>query len=128
MTLDDASKEMITLRQEGVQIKYTERTRNRLKFQIKFKEDEAVAFKNYAKIFKDPALPMDDFIRVVFFTGMEALNEQVVAKVKAEMEENSKDLEKVGIEGAHDEVTKPKSVSSIPSIKPIESKNDSSEG
>ena len=122
------SKELITMKQDGVQVKYTERTRNRVKFQIKFKEEEATAFKNYAKVFKDPEMAMDDFIRVVFFTGMEALNEQVVAKVKADMEDQSKDLDDIGVKDAHAEVTDTEPANEPPAIKSLQDKDDRSEG
>jgi len=127
MMLEEGSKQLITLKQDGVQITYTERSRNRLKFQIKFKEEEAVAFKNYAKVFKDPKMPMDDFIRVVFFTGMEALNAQVVSKVKAEMKEQADGLENIGVDGAHEEVVEGEAPSEIPGIKSLQDKDDTSE-
>lgn len=118
MTFGPEENQIITLKPEGVNVKLTERSKGRLKFQIKLSKDEAEAFNNYSKVFKDPKMPMDEFVRVIFFTGMTSLNDQVVERVKQQMEEKKGELEEVGVD-AHQEV--------VPTIKPL-SENDSTEG
>ena len=63
-TLDDAK------------IKIVERSRGRMKIQIKLSKEEAEGFKNFCMI-KPPDLPEDTFYKQIFFAGCNAMTEQI---------------------------------------------------
>ena len=79
----------IKLSEDGVAVKFTERSRGRMKFQIKFSNDEAQSFRNYCTVFKSDEMHTDDFIKFLVFTGMRAYNDTVnnaVEKIQADSE------------------------------------------
>lgn len=53
------------------------RSRGRMKITIKFNEDEAQAFKNWATNVKPPQLDEDSFHKQIFFNGIGAINQQL---------------------------------------------------
>ena len=58
-------------------IRIDERKRNRMKLQIKLSKDEAQAFKNFSDVCKPQDITDDEFIKTVFVTGIESLNQQL---------------------------------------------------
>jgi uncharacterized alpha/beta hydrolase family protein len=78
-------------------IRIDERKRNRMKLQIKLSKDEAIAFKNFASVCKPEDISDDDFIKTVFVTGIEALNNQLSAMVQKYAAENKEELAASGI-------------------------------
>jgi uncharacterized alpha/beta hydrolase family protein len=84
-------------------IRIDERKRNRMKLQIKLSKDEAIAFKNFASVCKPEDVSDDDFIKTVFVTGIESLNQQLAAMVHQYAAENKEELAASGITVIEDE-------------------------
>ena len=78
-------------------INISDRSRGRMKLQIKLSKDEAVAYKNFAEVCKPEEISDDDFMRTVFITGIEALNQQLANLVQAYAKENREELASSGI-------------------------------
>jgi|TARA_R110000744_G_scaffold75933_1_gene150742 hypothetical protein len=57
-------------------IKVTERSRGRMKIQIKLSKDEAEGFKNFCKL-KPPELNDETFYKQIFFAGCNTMTEQI---------------------------------------------------
>ena len=78
-------------------IRVDERSRNRMKLQIKLSKDEAVAYRNFAEVCKPEEITDADFMKTVFITGIEALNKQLAEMVQAYAKENKEELAASGI-------------------------------
>jgi uncharacterized alpha/beta hydrolase family protein len=78
-------------------IRIDERSKNRMKLQIKLSKDEAIAFKNFADVCKPEEIADDEFIKTVFITGIEALNQQLAQMVQKYAAENKEELASSGI-------------------------------
>ena len=52
-------------------INLTDRTRNRMKLQIKLGKDEALAFKNFMEMVKPPEIAESDFLKGIFKIGVD---------------------------------------------------------
>jgi len=78
-------------------IRIDERSKNRMKLQIKLSKDEAVAYKNFATACKPQEITDDDFIKTVFVTGFETLNKQLAEMVQKYASENKEELASSGI-------------------------------
>lgn len=78
-------------------INISDRSRGRMKLQIKLSKDEAVAYKNFAEVCKPEEISNDDFMKTVFITGIEALNQQLANLVQAYAKENREELASSGI-------------------------------
>ena len=61
---------------DDAKIKLTERSRGRMKIQIKFSKEEAEGFKNFCKI-KPEQLDDETFYKQIFFAGCNAMTEQI---------------------------------------------------
>ena len=66
-------------------IKVTERSRGRMKIQIKLSKDEAEGFKNFCKL-KPPELNDETFYKQIFFAGCNTMTEQIRHLVAAHEE------------------------------------------
>ena len=64
-----------------------------MKLHINLNKDEAVAFKNFSDICK----PEADFMKTIFLTGIEAMNQQLADLVRKYAEENKEELAASGI-------------------------------
>ena len=84
-------------------IRIDERSRDRMKLQIKLSKDEAVAFKNFADVCKPAEITDDEFIKTVFVTGIESLNKQLAEMVQQYAAENKEELAASGITVLEDE-------------------------
>tara|TARA_Y100000310_G_scaffold155788_1_gene155245 strand:+ start:422 stop:883 length:462 start_codon:yes stop_codon:yes gene_type:complete len=78
-------------------IRIDERSKDRMKLQIKLSKDEAIAFKNFADVCKPQEITDADFIKTVFVTGIEALNKQLSDMVQKYASENKEELAASGI-------------------------------
>ena len=78
---------------DDAKFKLTERSRGRMKIQIKFSKEEAEGFNNFCKV-KPPELPDDDFYKQIFFAGCNAMTEQIQALVEAHKQSLSEEAEK----------------------------------
>ena len=84
-------------------IRIDERSKNRMKLQIKLSKDEALAFKNFTDVCKPEEVTNDDFIKTVFVTGIEAMNQQLAQMVQKYAAENKDELASSGITVFEDE-------------------------
>ena len=78
-------------------IRIDERSKNRMKLQIKLSKDEAQAFKNFSDVCKPAEITDADFIKTVFITGIESLNKQLSEMVQKYASENKEELASSGI-------------------------------
>tara|TARA_R100001244_G_scaffold126304_1_gene96614 strand:+ start:86 stop:439 length:354 start_codon:yes stop_codon:yes gene_type:complete len=67
---------MVAFTLNDAKIKVTERSRGRMKIQIKFSKEEAEGFKNFCKL-KPPELGDETFYKQIFFAGCNAMTEQI---------------------------------------------------
>ena len=73
---------------DDAKIKLTERSRGRMKIQIKFSKEEAEGFKNFCQI-KPKELADDEFYKQIFFAGCNAMT----AQIQEMIEEHKKNQE-----------------------------------
>jgi hypothetical protein len=89
--------ESITLNFEDWDIKLSDRTRDRMKLQIKLSKDEALAFKNFMSMVKPPEVDEDHFLKGIFKLGIETMEIKLMEAVKQHAEDNDLDLSSVGV-------------------------------
>jgi len=77
-------------------VKIVERSRNRMKFQLKLGAEEAEAFKSFTNSVKPNEVSMTDFVRSIFFRGIQALEKQITEDLVKHMEENKEEFEASG--------------------------------
>jgi hypothetical protein len=86
----------VSLSFKDTKFKLVERSRGRMKIQIKFSKEEAEGFKNFCKL-KPPELEDDTFFKQIFFAGCNAMTEQIQSLVEAhkasQAEEGSQEQE-----------------------------------
>tara|TARA_R100000951_G_scaffold98292_1_gene88229 strand:+ start:6795 stop:7142 length:348 start_codon:yes stop_codon:yes gene_type:complete len=92
-----AKTKNIKLDVENWKIRVDERSRNRMKIQIKLSKDESLGYKHFAEVCKPAEVSDADFMKIVFFTGMEALNQQIVQQVQEFALNNKEELASSGI-------------------------------
>jgi len=68
-----------------------------MRLQINLSKDEALAFKNFAAVCKPEEVSDEDFMKTVFLTGIESLNQQLADLVQKYAKENKAELEASGI-------------------------------
>mgnify|MGYP003154406718 FL=1 len=78
-------------------IRIDQRSKDRMKLQIKLSKDEAQAFKNFSDVCKPHEITDDEFIKTVFITGIESLNQQLAEMVQKYAAENKEELAASGI-------------------------------
>ena len=81
---------------EEWKIKTIERSRRRMKFQVKLNQEEAEAFTNFANSVKPDNVQMNDFVRSIFFAGIRSIEESITSNLVKHMEENRSDYEASG--------------------------------
>ena len=67
-------------------IKIDERSRNRMKLTVKLSKDEALGFKNWSSIVRPDNISDEDFVKQIFFNGIEHLNDKLTKMSKEIME------------------------------------------
>ncbi len=93
----EAEKQSIKLDIQNWRVRVDERSRNRMKIQIKLSKDEAEAFKNFSNLVKPEEISDDDFMKTIFVTGCEALNQQLSQMVQQYAQANQEELASSGI-------------------------------
>ena len=93
----DTQNQSIKLDIQNWRLRIDERSRNRMKIQIKLSKDEAQAFKNFSQMVKPEEVSDDDFMKTVFVAGCEALNRQLQQLVQKYAVENREELAASGI-------------------------------
>ena len=93
----DTQIQSIKLDIKNWRLRVDDRSRNRMKIQIKLSKDEAEAFKNFSGMVKPEEISDDDFMKTVFVAGREALNQQLQNLVQKYAMENQEELAASGI-------------------------------
>ena len=73
-----------------------ERSKNRMKFQLKLNQEEADAFRNFTNSVKPDNIGLDDFVRSIFFSGIRALEEELTSNMVKHIEDNRQEYEASG--------------------------------
>ena len=68
-----------------------------MRLQINLNKDEGLAYKNFADVCKPEDVTDSDFMKTIFLTGVEALNQQLADMVRKYAEENREELASSGI-------------------------------
>ena len=58
-------------------VKSTERSRGRMKINIKLSKDEAQGFKNWSSLVRPDTISDEEFFKQIFFNGIEFLNQKL---------------------------------------------------
>tara|TARA_R110000824_G_scaffold360913_1_gene548677 strand:+ start:542 stop:892 length:351 start_codon:yes stop_codon:yes gene_type:complete len=90
------SKTKIKFDFKNWKIKIEERSRNRMKFQLKLGSEEAEAFKTFTNSVKPTEISMEDFVRSIFFRGVQSLEKQITEDLVKHMEKNKAEYEASG--------------------------------
>ena len=96
-------EDKIELKFDSWKIKKIERSRDRMKLQIKFSKEEALALKNFLEMVKPPEISEDDFFKGIFKMGVETMETKLMEAVQEHIEENDLDPSAVGLEKVVDE-------------------------
>tara|TARA_R110002020_G_C16296617_1_gene772847 strand:- start:1646 stop:2008 length:363 start_codon:yes stop_codon:yes gene_type:complete len=80
-----------------------ERSKNRMKLQLKFNKDETMAIKNFMEMVKPPEISEDDFLKGLFKLGIETMESKLMQAVEEHMEENDLDPSAIGVKPDHPE-------------------------
>ena len=99
----DAEQTSIKLDVSQWRIRLDERSRKRMKLTLKLSKDEALAYKNFAEVCQPGDVSDEDFLKTVFVTGIEALNNQLAEMVRQYATENKEELAASGISVIEDE-------------------------
>jgi len=89
--------EDIKLDVDSWKFKTVERSRGRMKLQIKLSKEEAQAFKNFTEMVKPPEINESDFLKGIFKIGVETMEIKLMEAVQRHAEENDLDLSSVGL-------------------------------
>ena len=73
-----------------------ERTRNRMKIQVKLSSQEAEAVRNFLDAAKPPDVSNDTFFKALFMKGWEAYHKEIEEKYVEHIEKNKEDYEASG--------------------------------
>jgi hypothetical protein len=84
--------ETIKLDVASWKIKQVERGRGRMKFQIKLNKMETESFKVFTETVKPEEVSQDDFVKSIFLTGIEAMNQKIMSMVEEYAKENPEDF------------------------------------
>jgi len=93
----DTEKQSIKLDIQNWRFRIDERSRNRMKIQIKLSKDEAEAYKNFSQGIKPEELSDQDFMKTIFFKGCETLHAELQGLMQKFAKENQEELEASGI-------------------------------
>jgi hypothetical protein len=78
-------------------IKVRQRRNNRMRLQINLTKDEGLAYKNFADVCKPEDVTDADFMKTIFLTGIESMNQQLADMVRKYAEDNRDELAASGI-------------------------------
>ena len=90
--------EGITLNVKSWKVKTIERNRDRMKFQIKLGKEETQGFKEFSDHLKPPEMPQEEWIRAIFYKGLEKIQAELMEGVEKYMEEHKDELDASGMD------------------------------
>ena len=94
---DTESVGFLALNPDNWNFKITERSKNRMKIQIKLNRDETESFKNFTDTVKPKDTDVDTFCKYIFLTGIETLNVKLSEKVKEYVASHKEELTTSGV-------------------------------
>tara|TARA_Y100000310_G_scaffold175365_1_gene175417 strand:- start:1184 stop:1516 length:333 start_codon:yes stop_codon:yes gene_type:complete len=83
---------------KNVKLKVEERSRGRMKIQIKLNREEATSFKNFVEQLKPEQLSFDEFSKAIFFSGLQAMGDKLQETTIEYVKENREQLEASGMD------------------------------
>lgn len=89
--------ETIKLNVKDWKIATQERSRDRMKLQIKLSKEDAEAFKNFTSVTKPEEVSLEDFVKAMFLTGIETYNAKLAAKAREYIEANKEKFAEAGV-------------------------------
>ena len=93
----------IKLNVDTWKFKTVERSRGRMKLQIKLSKEQAEAFKNFSETLKPEDATDEEWLQMIFFTGCERINERVYEMAQKYAEHQAQQLEASGLTIIEDE-------------------------
>ena len=93
----DTQQQSIKLDIKNWRFRVDERSRNRMKINIKLSKDEAEAYNNFAQGIKPEEVIDDDFLKTIFFKGCETLHKELQGLMQRFAKENEEELASSGI-------------------------------
>ena len=84
--------ETIKLDVASWKIKQVERSKGRMKFQIKLNKNESESFKIFSETVKPEEVSQDDFVKSIFLTGIESMNQKIMSMVEEYANKNPEDF------------------------------------
>ena len=87
--------ETIKLDVASWKIKQVERGRGRMKFQIKLNKMETESFKVFTETVKPEEVSQDDFVKSIFLTGIESMNQKIMSMVEEYAKENPEQVKSI---------------------------------
>ena len=84
--------ETIKLDVNSWKIKQEDRSRGRMKFQIKLNKIETESFKVFTETVKPSEVSQDDFVKSIFITGIESMNQKIMSMGEEYAKENPEDF------------------------------------
>jgi transketolase len=81
-----------------LEIKKGSHKEGRMKVTLKFNRDEAEGFSNFCKLAKPENLSQDDFVKFIFYKGVEALQNDFSAKLEQFKQENPEEFARIKAE------------------------------
>jgi hypothetical protein len=99
----DIAKKLDTSRHVKVSFTNTKanietRNRNRMKVTLKFGAEEAEGFNNFCRLAKPEKMAQDDFVKFIFYKGVEALQLEFAARIEEFKQNNPEEFEKMRAE------------------------------
>lgn len=91
-------KEHVTFKPQDWDFKIVERTKGRMKIQIKLNKDEAEAFKNFTESVKPEQAPFEEFTKSIFFMGIEYMNVKLASAIQEYTKTHKEELASSGID------------------------------
>jgi hypothetical protein len=88
-------KTTIDLNLKDWKIKTSERSRDRMKLNVKLSKEEGLAFKNFSEMVKPPEISDDDFLKGIFKIGIETMEARLMEAVQKHADDNNINLEEM---------------------------------
>ena len=85
-------KKTVKLNIESWKIKQVDRSKGRMKFQIKLNKQETESFKVFSETVKPEEVSQDDFVKSIFLTGIESMNQKIMSMVEDYAKENPQEF------------------------------------
>jgi hypothetical protein len=92
-----ATTESIKFNTSNWKVRINERRNNRMKLQVNLSKEESEAFKNFTEMCKPQEVSDHDFIKTLFYMGIEAANARLAEMVQDYAKLNKEELAASGI-------------------------------